>query len=81
MCQMGDGERVRVNAITYPVPLGAYSAKEAPYVYTEKAEQVARRLGLENRKAGTIAMLGYEPLDAETGKEWEAMGFVRRRDA
>lgn len=70
---------MRVNAITYPVPLSAFPAKKAPYVYTEKAEQIARRLGLENRKAGTIAMLGYEPLDGQTGKEWEAMGFVRKR--
>ena len=70
------GEGININKVTYPVPLSAYSPEEAPYVYTQKAEDFSRALGLENRKAGTIAMLGNKPLTGPVGKNWMARGFV-----
>lgn len=70
------GEGLNINKVTYPVPLSAYSANEAPYVYTKQAEELSRALGLEPRKAGTIAMLGGKPLNGGFGKDWLARGLV-----
>lgn len=68
-----------LNQVTYPVPLSAYTAQEAPYVYTQAAEDWSRELGLEPRKAGTIAMLGGRPLDGPFAQDWVERGFVVRR--
>ena len=69
-----------METVTYPVPLTAYPKTRAPFVYTPKAEAQARKIGLENRLAGTIAMLGGEPLDEITGREWMRLGYVVRRE-
>ena len=74
------GEGNKINKITYPVPLTAFSAKEAPYVYTQMAEDLSRSLGVELRKKGTIAMLGGRPLDGLVGKEWMRRGYVVLRE-
>ncbi|MFQ9515305.1 MAG: hypothetical protein ACLRZ9_05705 [Eubacterium sp.] len=47
------------------------------YIYTEKAEKRAKELGLEERKAGTVAMFGGHPLqDGPIAMVWEKHGFV-----
>lgn len=49
------------------------------YIYTEKGEKRAKELGLEERKAGTTAMLGHEPLqDGITAQAWKEKGYVAR---
>lgn len=49
----------------------------AKYIYTEKAEKRAKELGLEERKAGTVAMLGYEPLQGrQIAEAWKKKGYV-----
>ena len=74
------GEGSKINKITYPVPLSAYTAKEAPYVYTQMAEDLSRSLGVELRKKGTIAMLGGKPLNGPVGKDWMKRGYVVLRE-
>lgn len=47
------------------------------YIYTEKAEKRAKNLGLEERKAGAVAMLGHQPLtDGETARAWKKKGYI-----
>ena len=46
------------------------------YIYTKKAEKKAKELGLEPRKAGTVAMYGSVPLSGMIGKAWEKKGYV-----
>lgn len=47
------------------------------YIYTEKAEETARELMLDERKAGMIAMLGYKPLNPGiTADAWIKKGYV-----
>lgn len=47
------------------------------YVYTEKGEERARELGLEERKAGTVAMFGHEPLKGgQIAEAWKKKGYV-----
>ena len=47
------------------------------YVYTKKGEERARQLGLEARKAGTVAMFGKEPLKGgQIAKAWEKKGYI-----
>lgn len=47
------------------------------YVYTEKAEKRAKELGLEERKAGAVAMLGGKPLESGiTATKWKKRGYV-----
>lgn len=51
------------------------------YVYTEKAEKRAKELGLEERKAGTVAMFGYKPLQGGIIAEaWKKKGYVEEID-
>jgi hypothetical protein len=51
------------------------------YVYTEKGEEIARRLNLEERKAGTQALAGGEPLrGGPTAQEWLKRGYVAYAD-
>lgn len=48
------------------------------YVYTKKAEERAKALGLEERKEGTQAMFGYEPVDrfGTISKAWKERGLI-----
>lgn len=55
---------------------------EGRFVYTEKAEQRAKELGLEERKAGTTAMYGVKPLrDGDTARAWKKKGYVKETAA
>lgn len=65
----------------YPVEINCYTKKDAPYVYTEYAEQYAqKRSYLEPRKAGTIACFAGEPLQhGITANEWLDAGYVIKR--
>lgn len=69
-----------MKTIEYPVPLTAYPITRAPFVYTRAGEEQARKVGLEGRIAGSIAMLGGEPLDEATGRMWARLGYVVRRE-
>lgn len=47
------------------------------FIWTEKAEKRAKELGLEERKAKTVAMFGLKPLqDGPIAMVWEKHGFV-----
>lgn len=47
------------------------------YVYTKKGEERARELGLEERKAGAVAMFGHDPLESgETATAWIESGYI-----
>lgn len=47
------------------------------YYYTDKAEKRAKELGLEERKAGTVAMFGHMPLqDGMTAEAWKKKGYI-----
>ena len=49
----------------------------AKYVYTEKGEKRAKELGLEERKAGTVAMLGHKQLEGGViAIAWKKKGYV-----
>lgn len=51
--------------------------KNINYIWTKKAEDDARTKGLEPRRAGTAAYLGYEPLQpGEVANAWTAKGYV-----
>lgn len=65
----------------YPVGPKSYTKEEAPYVYTEYAEQFTKeRPHLETRTAGTIACFAGEPLrDGMTARTWLDAGFVAKR--
>ena len=65
----------------YPVSLDRYTKEEAPYIYTEYAEQFANaRPHLEPRPAGTIACFAGEPLQhGLTADVWLDAGFVALR--
>ena len=46
-------------------------------IYTEKAEKRAEALGLEERKAGTVVMIGHKPLQGGmTAQAWKKKGYV-----
>lgn len=52
--------------------------KKPRYTWTEKAEQRAKFLGLEERKAGATAMFGFEPLDGgPVAIAWYAKGYIQ----
>ena len=45
--------------------------------WTKKAEERAQELGLEERKAGTLAMFGRQPLkDGMTARAWKEKGYI-----
>lgn len=47
------------------------------FYWTEKAEERAKSLGLEERKAGTFATFGNRPLmDGMTATAWKKKGYV-----
>ena len=46
------------------------------YIYTKKGEARARELGLEERKAGTEAMYGGEPVYGNVAKAWLEKGYI-----
>ncbi|WP_312694098.1 hypothetical protein [Caproiciproducens sp.] len=48
------------------------------FVWTEKAEARAQKLGLDERKAGTVAHIGKEILtDGQTAQAWLKDGYVQ----
>lgn len=50
-------------------------------VYTKKAEERAKKLGLEPRKQGTLAMFGHKPLELYSLKyDWIRKGYVEEVD-
>lgn len=65
----------------YPVSEKEYSKKDAPFIYTQKAEEFAKlRPRLEPRTAGTIACFGGEPLQhGITARAWIKAGYVVER--
>lgn len=57
--------------------MAGWKGKIMRYVYTEKAEKRAKELGLEERKAGSVAMLGHEPLQCGVIAEaWKKKGYI-----
>lgn len=46
------------------------------YVFTKKAEERAKELGVEPRIAGTQAMCGYEPVFGLQAKAWLEKGYI-----
>ena len=47
------------------------------FYWTKKAEERARALGLEERKAGALAMFGRQPLkDGMTARAWKKKGYI-----
>ena len=46
------------------------------YVYTQKAEERAKELGLEPRITGTTAMCGHKPVDGMIAQAWLAKGYI-----
>lgn len=47
------------------------------FYWTKKAEERARALGLEERKAGTISMFGKRPImDGTTATAWKKKGYI-----
>lgn len=66
---------------SYPVPLEAFDKEEAPYIYTEYGEALAKaRPHLEPRTVGTIACFGGEPLKPGiTARSWLEFGYVTER--
>lgn len=47
------------------------------YVYTKKGEKIAKELGLDERKAGTVAMFGGKILKSGlTAKAWKEKGYI-----
>ena len=52
------------------------------YVWTEKAEERAKTLGLEPRIAGTTATLGYEPLwERSIIDAWLKKGYIEVKES
>ena len=49
------------------------------YVYTEKGEAKAKEYGVEPRKAGDVAMFGYEPLEeGMVANAWLKKGYIKK---
>jgi len=46
------------------------------WVYTEKGQQQAEKLGFKNRKAGEQAMVGYRPVDGVLAGAWQRSGYI-----
>lgn len=47
------------------------------YLWTDKAEKEAKEKGLDERKAGTQAMFGGEPLTGGmTATAWKEKGYI-----
>lgn len=52
------------------------------YVYTPLAERKAAELGLEPRKAGSIAYFGHEPLESgPIAQAWIKKGYVIKKES
>lgn len=70
----------------YPVEAWRYPIAEAPYVWTGKAEAHARKLNLEPRIAGAVAMFGGRPLTGDCENPmcapaygWRQRGYIEPR--
>lgn len=46
------------------------------YVYTPKGEAQGKLLGFPDRKAGTIAMGGYQPVEGQIAAAWREKGYI-----
>lgn len=46
------------------------------YVYTTKAEKRAEEIGVEPRRAGTIAMCGWKAVSGMTAMAWKKKGYI-----
>ena len=46
------------------------------YIWTKKAEDKAKKLGLEDRTAGTEAHFGYDPVGGGIAIAWLEMGYI-----
>lgn len=47
------------------------------YVWTKKAEEVAKEMGLEPRKAGDTAKCGKDPLSGQIAQTWLKNGYIK----
>lgn len=52
---------------------------EGTWVWTKKAEDRAKELGLEERKEGTPAYMGYLQLGMLAPESWVIKGYVREQ--
>lgn len=50
------------------------------YIYTEKAQRRAEEIGVEPRRAGTVAMCGWEAVDGLIAEAWENKGYIYKVD-
>lgn len=49
------------------------------YVYTKKAEDRARKLGLDERKAGAVAKCGHQEITGGyIARAWLAKGYIKK---
>lgn len=51
------------------------------YVYTTKAEKRAEEIGVEPRRAGTIALCGWKPVDGLIASAWVRKGYIYEVEA
>lgn len=57
-----------------------YTIEEAPYIYTEYGEMIAREKAGVKRIAGTVAFFGLTPLKhGSVADTWERKGYVKKR--
>lgn len=46
------------------------------YIFTEKAEKRAEEVGVEPRRAGTVAMCGRKAVSGMTALAWKKKGYI-----
>jgi hypothetical protein len=49
------------------------------YIYTQMGENKAKELGFSERKAGTVAYCGSDPVTGLTAKAWEQKGYITKK--
>jgi hypothetical protein len=57
--------------------MGKKYKENGVWVWTQKAEDFAKERGLEERKAGTPAYIGYSPLGQYAPHKWVELGYVK----
>lgn len=76
-------ESINEQKAEMPAPILEEATEEVKestiYVYTEKAENRAKELGLEERKAGSPATCGYDPVRGMTAKAWKEKGYIEEK--
>lgn len=50
------------------------------YIYTEKAQRRAEEIGVEPRRAGTIAMCGWRAVSGLVALAWKEKGYIYECD-